>query len=88
MDTTAGTRWGANNPSIAPTVNAAATYLRQFPTGQTVLSSQSDEGGVTRQVVYVGDASAQNFTNRTVPFTPDVGQQGLWNSHGRLDLRR
>jgi autotransporter-associated beta strand protein len=81
VDTTTGSRWGANVPPITATVNAGATYLRQFPTGVTVLSTQSDEGAsAQRQVVYVGDANAQNSTSRTIPFTPDSGQAGLWNS--------
>jgi hypothetical protein len=74
-------RWSALKRPLPPKIAAAAPYIRQFPSGETVLSCQSDEGGgPLRMVVYVGDASARDFAGKTVPFPTDAGKPGLWNA--------
>ncbi|MBW3624172.1 MAG: glycoside hydrolase [Armatimonadetes bacterium] len=82
-------RWGALKPPLPGSVYAGAPYLRQFPSGETVLSCQSTEGGRKKpqMVVYLGDASAKNFGSRSVPFEipGDVG--GMWNALFIKDAR-
>jgi hypothetical protein len=74
-------RWRANVPPLPPQVYAGAPYLRQFPSGETVLSCQSDEGRREPvMVVYLGDADARNFRGPTVPFPTDAGKAGKWNA--------
>lgn len=80
-------RWAALEEQLPAPVYAGAPYIRQFPSGETVLSIQSaedrnriDTHTVSRMVVYIGDSSARNFTGKSIPFDvpPDTG--GLWNS--------
>jgi len=74
-------RWSALKRPLPPEVTAGAPYIRQFPSGETVLSCQSDEGGgPLRMAVYVGDADARNFAGKTVPFPVDAGKSGMWNA--------
>lgn len=80
-------RWSALEIPLAPAVYAGAPYLRQFPTGETVLSFQSGEGRArgntldfSRMAVYVGDSDARNFTSRSFPFDVPDDRSGLWNS--------
>lgn len=74
-------------------VYAGAPYLIQLNTGETVLSVQSTEGRQSHKdhkysnlQVYVGDASAKNFAQKTTPF-PDLpaGARALWNSLCQTD---
>lgn len=82
-------RWGAIRPPLPAGVYAGAPYLRQMPTGETILSCQSDEGGRQKpqMVVYVGDAAARNFRNRSVPFPIPGDVSGLWNALFVKDAR-
>ena len=80
-------RWGALATPLNAVFYAGAPYLRQFPTGETVLSFQSAEGrerpGVldfSRMAVYVGDREARDFVNRSFPFDVPGDASGLWNS--------
>lgn len=58
-----------------------APYIRQMPTGETILSFQSSVGREQPQmVVYVGDENAKNFGGRTVPFDVPMDKGGWWNS--------
>ena len=58
-----------------------APYLRQMPSGETILSFQSSVGrGRPQMVVYVGDEKARNFGGRSVPFEVPSKSGGLWNS--------
>lgn len=58
-----------------------APYIRQMPTGETVLSFQSSVGrDQVQMVVYVGDENARNFTGRSVPFELPSKVGGWWNS--------
>lgn len=73
-------RWRAVKKS--PSVEwGGAPYIRQMPTGETVLSFQSSVGcEKPRMVVYVGDENAKNFGGRTVPFEVPSNEGGWWNS--------
>jgi hypothetical protein len=80
-------RWAALDPQLPDPVYAGAPYLRQFPSGETVLSLQSGEDrdrqstlDFSRMVVYVGDAAASHFGSPSVPFPVAPGASGLWNS--------
>jgi len=74
-------RWWALADSPAANVNAAAPYIRQFPSGETVLSCQIHKAGDEPvMAVYVGDDEAKNFSHRTIPFRVDKGKSGKWNS--------
>jgi len=80
-------RWAALQPDLPAPVYAGAPYVRQFPSGETVLSMQSAEGRNTpgvmdfsRMMVYVGDANASNFANGSEPFPVPANANGLWNS--------
>lgn len=72
-------RWGALARPLPPDTYAGAPYVRQLPTGETVLSFQQRAAGEAREriVVCVGDARAKNFDSPTFPFpaTPDHDQQ-------------
>jgi len=62
-------------------VYAGAPYICQMASGITLLSVQSDEGREEPQmVVYVGDDQAREFTNRSVPFSLEKRDSGMWNS--------
>lgn len=62
-------------------VYAGAPYLCRLPSGVTLLSVQSRERRPYEEpAVYVGDADARNFTNRTFPLPLDPGIEGSWNS--------
>lgn len=72
---------------LAPHIYAGAPYLAQFPSGETVLSVQSTEGREpphdhtnSRMVVYVGDATARRFGQRSAPFGQLTDLPGVWNS--------
>ncbi|MBO0939516.1 hypothetical protein J2I47_23400 [Fibrella sp. HMF5335] len=71
---------------IADPIYAGAPYLRQLTGGETILSCQSTEGrvsndiGVSRMLVYVGDTEARNFSRGSEPFTIKANKSGLWNS--------
>ncbi len=74
-------RWWALAHSPAANVNAAAPYVRQFPTGETILSCQINETGAEPiMAVYVGNSEARNFSGKTTPFNTDSGRSGKWNS--------
>lgn len=73
-------RWRAID--APPTVEwGGAPYIRQMPSGETVISFQSSVGREQPQmVVYVGDENARNFGGRSVPFDVPSNTGGLWNS--------
>ena len=85
-----GERWGALAEPLPAEVYAGAPYLRQLPTGETILSCQSDAGvaGVAGEprrrrpemVVYVGDAAARGFSGPTSPFELPSDVAGQWNA--------
>ena len=71
---------------IADPMYVGAPYLRQLPGGETILSCQSTEGrvsndiGVSRMMVYVGNDAAQNFSRGSEPFAIKADKSGLWNA--------
>ena len=80
-------RWSALETPLAAAVYGGAPYLRQFPSGETVLSIQSGEGRArgntldfSRMAVYVGDNEARNFAGRGFPFPVSDDASGLWNA--------
>jgi hypothetical protein len=75
-------RWSALRDLPRPKVAASAPYLRQMPSGETLLSFQrSDTGeiGDAYMVVCIGDGEAKNFTSASRPFAMSDGMQ-VWNS--------
>ncbi len=81
------TRWAALETELPANIYAGAPYLRQFPSGETVLSVQSAHDrsspgtlDFSQMVVYLGDSTAHGFTNSSVPFEVPSGASGLWNS--------
>jgi hypothetical protein len=82
-------RWGALRTPLPGDVYAGAPYLRQLPSGETVLSCQSNEWGrkEPRMVVYVGDRDARNFGNASVPFDVPGDVAGNWNALFVKDAR-
>lgn len=73
-------RWRAVKTPLA-TEWGGAPYIRQMPSGETILSFQSSAGRKHPQmVVYVGDANARNFEGRSVPFEVPEDEGGWWNS--------
>lgn len=75
-------RWPALADPLPPRVNAAAPYLCQFPTGETLLSFQmtDDSRRQPHMVVAVGDDRAKNFDQLSVPFNVGPETACLWNS--------
>jgi hypothetical protein len=72
---------------VPATAYAGAPYIRQLPTGETLLSYQSTEwrhnGPWDRSdmVVAIGDDEARNFTRKSRPFYfADSTKTCLWNS--------
>lgn len=71
----------------AQAVYVGAPYIRQLPTGETLMSVQNAEGrlDITTQnyanmVVYFGDSQARNFKNPTTPFPILATASALWNA--------
>lgn len=88
----------ANSPNrnyaLADKINdyvyAGAPYLRQLPTGETILSYQGTEGRTNKlenaeMKVVIGNSEAQNFNRKTSPFSIPENKSGLWNSLSVLD---
>lgn len=74
-------RWPALAEPLAADVSAAAPYLVRLPSGHTLLSVQSTEGGkAERMVVYVGTKDARGFRHQTEPFALPADVKALWNS--------
>src|SRR6185437_14428467 len=80
-----GTRWPALETDLPAAVYAGAPYLRQFPSGETVLSVQSAYGRTSpgtlddsQMAVYIGDSTARGFTSLSIPFPVPPGASGLW----------
>jgi hypothetical protein len=75
-------RWSALTTPLPADVYAGAPYIRQLPSGETVLSCQSTEGNrkEAQMVVYIGDENAKNFAHKSVPFKLAPDTPGLWNS--------
>jgi hypothetical protein len=74
-------RWAAVNTNWPAHVYAGAPYLRQMPTGETILSCQTSHDGQPAQMaVYIGDADAKHFASPSNPFPIEAQTRGMWNS--------
>ncbi|MHC4249319.1 MAG: sialidase family protein [Planctomycetota bacterium] len=75
-------RWSALAEPLPADVYAGAPYLRQMPTGETVLSAQVRPAGrkESHMVVWVGDEGARGLANPSVPFDVPPDVPCLWNS--------
>ncbi len=76
-------RWSALDVLPPPHVSASAPYLRQMPSGETILSFQRSETGELKKaymVVCIGDAEARHFNAPSRPFPITDGKAQLWNS--------
>ena len=84
-----GERWLALASSPPDACNVAAPYLARLPGGTTLLSAQSteDDRRFRHMVVYIGDATARNFAQRTLPFGSSAGVDCWWNSLFVKDAR-
>ena len=82
VDGKSSRRWGALKHPFAPEVYAGAPYLRRLPSGETVLSCQSNEGGRRKphMTVFVGDPAARNFDGMSVPFDVPPDTAASWGS--------
>jgi hypothetical protein len=82
VNATSARRWPALATPLHEEVNAAAPYIRQMPSGETVLSYQCTDRGLSkpRMVVTIGDSWARSFGEPSTPFRVAPGTACLWNS--------
>lgn len=74
-------RWPAVQRAWPAHLYAGAPYLRQLPTGETLLSCQSSQAAhPPHMVVYIGDADAKHFADPSAPFPGGEQTRGMWNS--------
>jgi hypothetical protein len=76
---------------LADNIYAGAPYLRQLPTGETILSYQGTENRNANNLdfaelkVTIGDDQARSFNRKSVPFNIPGNTSGLWNSVSVID---
>lgn len=83
-------RWGALAEPLEPQWYGGGPFLRQLPSGETLLSYQESADGTMdrcRMAVCVGDKDARNFTNKTYPIPLGPVQNQAWNSLFVKDAR-
>lgn len=79
------------HPALAPSARlpdasyGGAPYLAQLPSGETLLSFQSNEGrsgdwSHSTMVVAIGNEGARGFTRKSRPFSVPDGRRALWNA--------
>ena len=75
-------RWMALKVAPPDKNNLSAPYLVRLPSGETLLSAQSnaEDPRWHRMAVFVGDEQAKNFTHRSLPFGLPPEADGFWNS--------
>lgn len=76
-------RWGALAEPLPSAAYAGAPFLRQLPSGETLLSyQQADDGNMnsSRMVVCIGDREARRFASPSCPFPQTTGAAQLWNA--------
>ncbi|MDP6524438.1 MAG: sialidase family protein [Kiritimatiellia bacterium] len=75
-------RWEALKNPLKPDVYAGAPYLRQMPSGTTVLSVQVQDPGQAgpTMVVYLGNEDARRFSSPSKPFENGPGSKQKWGS--------
>lgn len=83
-------RWGALAEPLPPEWYGGGPFLRQLPSGETLLSYQESADGTMdrcRMAVCIGDENARNFTSKTYPIPPGPMQNQAWNSLFVKDAR-
>lgn len=70
---------------LAPSINAAAPYLRQLSSGETILSYHGSENrpagdNFQEMFVLVGNPQARKFKAKSNPFALPEANRGMWNS--------
>ena len=76
-------RWSALRVLPESHIAASGPYLRQMPSGETLLSFQRSDTGEIQDaymVVCIGDAQARNFDSPSRPFAGSDGRPQVWNS--------
>ncbi len=75
-------RWSGLRVPLGRLVYAGAPYLRQMPTGETILSVQVKEFArrEPRMVVFVGNNQCRDFAGASEPFEVDANTASLWNA--------
>ena len=75
-------RWSALRKPLEAPVQTGAPYLRQMPTGETILSFQQKckHRSEPNMVVCVGTSDCRDFDNPTEPFPVDNDTAARWNS--------
>lgn len=76
-------RWGALAEPLDPQWYGGGPFLRQLPTGETVLSYQESVDGTMdrcRIAVCIGNEDARSFTNKTYPIALGPKGNQAWNS--------
>lgn len=83
-------RWGALAEPLDPKWYGGAPWLRQLPSGETLLSFQESESGELAgcwMAVCVGDRNARGFTHKSYPFAARSKSTQAWNSLFIKDAR-
>jgi hypothetical protein len=75
----------ALSETIPDSVYLGAPYLLKLPTGETLISYQSNENRSSNweysvMEVAIGDKTARNFSRRTQPFKVPLNKSAKWNS--------
>ncbi len=75
----------ALSEKIADSAYLGAPYLIKLPTGETVISYQTNENRASEwelsiMEVAIGDKTARNFGKRTQPFDVPLDKEAKWNS--------
>lgn len=76
-------RWPALAEPLPVEWYAGAPYLRQLPSGETLLSFQESSEGTLRRcrmAVCIGNAQARGFTHKTYPFPLGPTGNQAWNA--------
>lgn len=80
-------RWRAltSNGQLDPSDYGGAPYIRQLPSGQTLLSFQGTENRThnwtkSTMTVAIGDEQAHNFSRKSEPFDVPEDRAALWSS--------
>lgn len=85
VNATSPAREYAIETPLAPTINAAAPYLRQLSSGETILSYHGSENrpvgnDFQEMFVLVGNSEARKFKAKSNPFALPEANRAMWNS--------
>ena len=85
VNATSPAREYAIETPLAPAINAAAPYLRQLSSGETILSYHGSENrpvgdNFQEMFVLVGNSEARKFKAKSNPFALPEVNRGMWNS--------